>query len=179
MVRPCAKYARLDCYAPLQVTAKTFAVTWSGLFTCAKLATFLGLVWGHARQNIFTETAAHRKHPTAKVPSEFFGMSHTRTSVLLGLVPRRIGGSLFTCAKLATFFGLGLGTCKTKYFYRNSCAPKTSDGKSVVGIFRHVSYTHLGTFGLGIGTWKIKISTFKCRHAAKTENSEYEKRAHR
>ena len=72
MVRPCAKYARLNCYAPLQVTAKTFAVTWSGLFTCAKLA---------------------------------------------------------------TFFGLGLGTCKTKYFYRNCCAPKTSDGKSVVGIF--------------------------------------------
>ena len=24
-------------------------------------------------------------------------------------------------------------------------APKTSDGKSAVGIFRHVSYTHLGT----------------------------------
>ena len=100
MVRPCAKYARLDCYAPLQVTANVFAVTWSGLFTYAKLATFLGLVWGHARQNIFTETAAHRKHPTAKVSSKFFGMSHTRTSVLLGLVPGRIGGGFYAGASL-------------------------------------------------------------------------------
>ena len=106
MVRPCAKYARLDCYAPLQVTAKTFAVTWSGLFTCAKLA---------------------------------------------------------------TFFGLGLWTCKTKYFYRNCWAPKTSDGKSVVGIFRHVSYTHLGAFWLGIGTWKIKISTSNAAMRRKPE----------
>ena len=71
MVRPCAKYARLDCYAPLQVTAK-------------------------------------------HLPSLGAAYSHTRSSLL---------------------FGLGTGTCKIKYFYRNCCAPKTSDGKSVVGIF--------------------------------------------
>ena len=47
------------------------------------------------------------------------------------------------------FFGLGLGTCKIKSHRQNCCAPKTSDGKSAVGIFRLVSYTRLGTiFGL-------------------------------
>ena len=178
MVRPCAKYARLDCYAPLQVTAKTFAVTWSGLFTYAKLVTiwawyrdmqdkiflpkllrtenirrqnavgifrlvsythlgtfglgsgtnrrrlipirearyFFELGLGTCKTKYFYRNCCAPKTSDGKTPSEFFGLSHTRTSVLLGLVPGRIGGGLFTCAKLATFFGLGLGTCKIKHF---------------------------------------------------------------
>ena len=85
MVRPCAKYARLDCYAPLQVTAKTFAVTWSGLFPYAKFGTFWA--WFGDRQD--------------RIPS----------SKLL----------------------------RTENIRR----------QNAVGIFRLVSYTHLGTFGLG------------------------------
>ena len=82
MVRPPRKIRSPRLLRTAPSDGKFFAVTWSGLFTYAKLATFLGLVWGHARQNIFTETAAYRKHPTAKVLSDVFGLSHTRTSVL-------------------------------------------------------------------------------------------------
>ena len=75
------------------------------------------------------------------------------------------------------FFGLGMGTCNTKYFYRNCCAPKTSDGKSAVGIFRLVSFMHLGTFFGFCWSMEDKNLYVKCRHAAKTGNSEYEIRA--
>ena len=115
MVRPCAKYARLNCYAPLQVTAKTFAVTWSGLFPYAKLGTF----WAW------------------------------------------------------------FGDMQDKIFLPKLLRTENIRRQNAVGIFWLVSFMHLGTiFGF---CWSMEDKNLyvKCRHAAKTENSEYEKRAHR
>ena len=44
---------------------------------------------------------AQIKTSDGKTPSKFFGLSHTRTSVLLGLVPGRIGGGFYAGASLA------------------------------------------------------------------------------
>ena len=72
-------------------------------------------------------------------------MSHTRTSVLLGLVLGQIGGGLFPYAKLGTFWAW-YRDMQDKISSSKLLRTETIRRQNAVGIFRLVSYTHLGTF---------------------------------
>ena len=100
MVRPCAKYARLDCYAPLQVTAN-FLLSLGAAYSHARSSLLFWAWFGDMQDKIFLPKLLRTENiRRQKCRRNFSACLIHAPRYYYGLVPGRIGGVFYAGASL-------------------------------------------------------------------------------